>query len=253
MRLPLLDPRLRRLLDLLPDHMSRLIDVGTDHCYLPLHLLAAGRVEQILAIDCKIGPLEQGKQNVARFGFQDRVTFQLSDGLYETDLSAEDWIVIAGMGGLEIRDILSAASLVPGVHLLLQPMKSLPELRHFLMTNTFLIVDEQLATSKGRYFPILHVTVGTSNDSETARHSYQSNLEFEIATYVGSMLCNRENQDTVTQRLWPMYREKELQRAEQIAARGGPVVWRHVAEFYREEKNNENKIIYSIYEPHSSS
>ena len=182
MQLPKLNPRLARLIDFMPNYFERLVDVGADHCYLPLHLLAQGKTNQILAIECKEGPLEQGKRHARRFGFIDAFEFKLANGLRETDVLPTDWVVIAGMGGLEIRDILNEANLPAGVQLVLQPMKSTPELRKFLFENGFVICNEQLAWSKGYFYPLIHVAVDTAYTNSRRNNTSPTTFARELTS-----------------------------------------------------------------------
>ena len=88
---------------------SRLADIGTDHGYLPIALCQSGKIPSALACDINPLPLRSAEENIARFGLSKKIQTRLSDGLKEVSPDEADDVVIAGMGGELIRDILTAA------------------------------------------------------------------------------------------------------------------------------------------------
>ena len=88
---------------------SRLADIGTDHAYLPAALILDGTVPCAIAADLRKGPLENAEATVKNYGIAEKVQLRLSDGLKCVNSSEVDDIVIAGMGGILISEILEAA------------------------------------------------------------------------------------------------------------------------------------------------
>ncbi|MBQ4055241.1 MAG: SAM-dependent methyltransferase [Clostridia bacterium] len=126
---------------------SRVCDVGTDHAYLPIFLCKAGIAEKALATDINLGPCERAAENVRLHKCQDKIEVRQADGLdLAADFDPTD-IIICGMGGELIRDILLRSSLTrkEGVRLILQPMTKATALRKALYVNGFEIVGEALA------------------------------------------------------------------------------------------------------------
>ena len=62
---PVLQPRLRAIADLVPSG-CRLADIGTDHGYIPVDLLLAGRITCAIATDIGALPLEHARQTADR-------------------------------------------------------------------------------------------------------------------------------------------------------------------------------------------
>ena len=126
---------------------ARLCDVGTDHAYLPIFLYKAGRIERALASDINEGPCERARANVALHGCGDGIEVVCAAGLDAAADFAPTDVVIAGMGGEMIRDIINDSPLTreTGVRLILQPMTKAPALRDALTSQGFTIVDEALA------------------------------------------------------------------------------------------------------------
>ena len=72
--------RMKRLASLVSEG-AVLADVGTDHGYLPIYLLQAGRIRRAFALDIKEGPLLRAKEHIRAFGLEDYITVRRSDGV----------------------------------------------------------------------------------------------------------------------------------------------------------------------------
>ncbi len=153
-----LDPRLEAAASFVR-RGSVLADVGTDHAYLPVHLLTEGIARFALAADVNRGPLGRAKANAKKYGVADRMRFALADGLVgaEPERDGVTDIAVCGMGGELIARIVGASDYTkkPGVRLILQPMSSPAELRTFLAENGYRILDERLAESAGKIYACL--------------------------------------------------------------------------------------------------
>lgn len=123
-----------------------LIDVGTDHGYLPAALAINGYNGRLFASDINPMPLEKARETARKCGMGDRITFLLSDGLDACPPDEIDTIAMAGMGGELICTILDRAEwcLDEQYTLLLQPMTKVEVLRYWLVNNGFSLVEERL-------------------------------------------------------------------------------------------------------------
>lgn len=141
-----LSPRLRMVADMVPAG-ARLADVGTDHAYLPAALLLEKKIPAAVAADLRPGPLSRAKLTAEEYGLEKYISFCLCDGLKGISADQVDAVVIAGMGGETIRDILKAAPWTRerNVPLVLQPMSTMSELREWLASNGYAIQEERLA------------------------------------------------------------------------------------------------------------
>lgn len=133
------------------------IDVGTDHAYLPVYLVEAGIASRALATDINEGPLNNAKETVATHGLTDKVSTALANGLAGAEDFGADTVMICGMGGELIADILEAAPFIknPHVRLILQPMTFVDHLRRYLLQNGFHILDEALSTDNKKLYACL--------------------------------------------------------------------------------------------------
>ena len=165
-----LTPRLQMAADMVVrnERNGWLVDVGTDHAYLPAWLLQnhRGQFAYVIATDLRRGPLDRARQTAREAG-QD-IDFRLCDGLAAVDTREADLIVIAGMGGETIVHILKNAPWsdwrgdgpMEDKVLVLQPMSSFPDLRGWLQANGFSIEEERLAQEGETLYTALLVRAG---------------------------------------------------------------------------------------------
>ncbi|WP_409970137.1 class I SAM-dependent methyltransferase [Bengtsoniella intestinalis] len=156
-----LSPRLHLIADWVPQG-ARLVDVGTDHAYLPVWLLVHGKIDRAIASDLRKGPLERARQTGRIHGVEEKISFRLCGGLDATKVHEVDTVAIAGMGGETIAQILQAAPWTkePQMRLLLQPMSRSETLRQYLADNGYCITREQLVADRGVVYPVLEVMAG---------------------------------------------------------------------------------------------
>ena len=151
-----LSPRLAAIEQLMAPRAC-VADVGCDHGYLIAALVSRGKVQRGLACDLRTGPLSRARQTLEEQGLLDRVELVLTDGLTGLENRGVDGIVIAGMGGDLISEILAAAPWVkdPGIHLVLQPMSKPQVLREFLAREGFRVLREQALEDGGHHYTAL--------------------------------------------------------------------------------------------------
>lgn len=129
-------------------------DVGTDHAYVVAYLIENGITEKAIASDINKGPLENARQTLVECGIDDKVTLILSDGLKNIPENSCEDIVIAGMGGILISEILENAPWVKNsnIHIVAQPMTHAETLRKWLSDNGFEISREVASTDGKRLY-----------------------------------------------------------------------------------------------------
>ncbi|WP_241209327.1 tRNA (adenine(22)-N(1))-methyltransferase TrmK, partial [Streptococcus sp. DD11] len=102
-------------------------------------------------------------KNVAEHGLSQQIEVRLADGLAAFEAEDQiDTIVIAGMGGRLIADILDngRAKLGPVSRLILQPNNREDELRSWLSEQGFMLVAEELLEEAGKFYEILVAEAG---------------------------------------------------------------------------------------------
>lgn len=156
-----LSPRLQLLADWVPLG-SRIVDVGTDHAFLPVWLMLNGKISSAIASDLRSGPLARGTETAQEYGVADSVEMRLCAGLEGIKPTEADIVIIAGMGGENIAQILENAPwTADGAHtLILQPMSKMELLRQFLSEHGYEIVAEKLIMDRGTVYPVMKVQAG---------------------------------------------------------------------------------------------
>jgi len=124
-----LSPRLKKIAELIPQG-SVIADVGTDHAYIPVYCFQNNIIKKAIAMDVNPMPLKRAEQNLEKYGFLYESELRLSDGIEKLSVGEADVIVIAGMGGLLIRDIIDAGKdkITASTLMLIQPMIAPAEL-----------------------------------------------------------------------------------------------------------------------------
>ncbi len=148
---------------------SRLADIGTDHAYLPAALILNGTVKSAVAADLRKGPLENAEATVRSYSIADKVELRLSDGLHAVKPDEVDDIVIAGMGGILISEILQAAPWVKNenIQLILQPQSHDETLRKWLWENGFEITKESACFEDGKVYICMAAVYGAERKNHT--------------------------------------------------------------------------------------
>ena len=158
MKKPALDARLRAAAAYVRQD-AVFADVGTDHAYLPLFLLAEGRISRAVLSDINEGPLERAREHAAAYPYFASLSFHLTNGLCGLEGLGITDIAICGMGGELIAEILSAAPFVrdASVRLILQPMSRPAKLRAYLAAEGFEILSETYVSAAGKHYACMCV------------------------------------------------------------------------------------------------
>lgn len=153
--------RLLTIANLVPTN-SIVADIGTDHGYIPAYLIKNKIAKKVIGTDISKGSLEKIIEYVKVLGFEDKIDTRLGDGLEIIKPFEVDTVIIAGMGGLLIRDILKEHKDVTHsiINFILQPMIASKELREYLIDNNFEIVSEDLLKEDGKYYEIIYARTG---------------------------------------------------------------------------------------------
>lgn len=139
------------------------IDVGTDHAYLPIYLLKRGKCKSVIASDMRDGPVESAKRNVEKYGLKDKIDIRKGYGLDVLTKNEADVAVIAGMGGGTVQQILDSADkkVLTGLkRLILQPMNDEKILRQWLIINGWCLIDEDLILEGDQIYTVIVVDQG---------------------------------------------------------------------------------------------
>lgn len=149
-------------------------DIGTDHAYIPIELAKNGCIDYAAACDINEGPCAIARANIEKEGLSDIIKVRTGAGLSVIKPRETEEIIIAGMGGKLIRDILSAdIETAKAARLILQPMNSQSELRHFLIENGFKITCEDIECEGFKVYNVFTAEKGTQKP-------YKNEIDYHI-------------------------------------------------------------------------
>lgn len=140
-----------------------LLDVGSDHAYLPIELVERGQIESAIAGEVVEGPYQSAVKNVEAHGLKEKIQVRLANGLAAFEEADQvSVITIAGMGGRLIARILEEGldKLADVERLILQPNNREDDLRIWLQDHGFEIVAESILEEFGKFYEILVVEAG---------------------------------------------------------------------------------------------
>ena len=200
-KFPILSPRLAKIAHMIPNS-STFADIGTDHGYLPVYLCNTGKAQHAIACDIKQAPLNRAKDTISTYNATKAVETRLGGGLSPIEIDEADAVVIAGMGGLLIADILNEGlnKLGKVKTLILQPMSAVPELRLFLALNNWTTMSEAVVVEGEKIYNIFSVLppADTDKDTENIADTDICNPDFFIGKYL--MENKPENFDVYIQK-----------------------------------------------------
>ena len=134
-------------------------DVGTDHAHIPIELVQTGKLPFAIATDISLPSAKKGEKNIAENGLSDKIKTYCANGTLGVPLDGIGDIIIAGMGGELIAEIVFADERLksPELHFVLQPMTKQDELRVLLSENGYEIVKESCIPDGERIYFIMSV------------------------------------------------------------------------------------------------
>ncbi|MEF2902093.1 MAG: class I SAM-dependent methyltransferase [Terrisporobacter sp.] len=154
---------------------KRLADIGTDHGYIPVYLLNEGKINFAILADINKGPLENARSEVKRNKLEDKVDLRLGSGIEVLKKGEVDEVIIAGMGGILIGELLEANKEVAHSveKLILQPMQAQEELRRYLLNNGYEILNECLEKEDFRLYEIIEARYTGKNTTIDDEINYE--------------------------------------------------------------------------------
>ena len=222
-----LSPRLACVADFVSSG-GCICDVGCDHAYLPIHLLLSGRVRSAIAMDVRPGPLAIAAEHIAGVGLQDRIVTRLSDGLAALEPGEADCIVLAGMGGVLMRQILADdyRKACSAREWILQPQSDVTGVRSFLRESDFAIEAEELVWDRGKLYVVIRAVMRREQDGlkalvENRTPGLEKAEETGLQEKGFDALCDRFGPVLLSRRhpLLFTYLQKEENRLSQLCVR----------------------------------
>jgi tRNA (adenine22-N1)-methyltransferase len=142
-----------------------ILDVGTDHAYVPIELLRRNPQLKVIASDNKQGPLAHAKRHLEAAGLKDHVELRLGEGLAVLT-EPVDVIIMAGMGGSTIAQMVKAKTNLEAKRLICHPTQAPDAVRRLTKTLDYRVVDEIFGVDAGVPYTIIILEPGNAYYSE---------------------------------------------------------------------------------------
>jgi len=165
-------------------------DVGTDHGFLPLYLFANGICPKVIMTDLSGDSLnkaieafaEAQNHGITPLPSSDSISFRVGDGLKPIEHGEVDVVVIAGMGGVLMTQILGSdiSKTSTFKKIILQPRNGFGKLRYWLENSGFEIVSEALAPEGKFICEILVIKPPKTAVKLANLENYPDDIEFEM-------------------------------------------------------------------------
>ena len=142
---------------------SVVADIGADHGLLSIYLIENKIAKKVFAVENKIGPFSILEKNTKNYP---NISISLSDGISQIPEEV-DTVVIAGMGGILISDILkkNKEKLEHVQNIILDAHRDL-ELVRKTLTELGYQFEKEVLIKEGVYYHVMSVSKGQTNISD---------------------------------------------------------------------------------------
>ena len=150
-------------------------DLGTDHGYIPIWLMQNAACRDVILTDINSGPLEKARENISKYIPERAFDLRQGSGISVLRPGEADTVIIAGMGGILIRDILAdEPEKTKSISaFILQPRNHSDVLRKWIEETPWLsVTDESLAKEAGKLCEIIavkNISGGIEDENRTEK------------------------------------------------------------------------------------
>ena len=189
-----LDQRLTTIANLVD--YGKVADVGCDHGKLGYYLVSTDRASEVIATDISAPSLAKAKELAKENGVSDIMSARLGDGLGCVDSEEVDTVIIAGLGGDVIANILSRACEDGKTfeHFLLSPNTHPEKVRREIIASRHTIIYDDLLEVAGKVYTIIKTQKGESSlDEEQIKYGAFFKTNPNFATFAKKDIESLEN------------------------------------------------------------
>lgn len=168
-------------------------DIGTDHAYIPIWLCENGIAKNCIAGDVSKGSAQKAADNVKMHGLDAHISVRCGSGLeILTKFDAVDCIIISGMGGMLMLDILNGGDITKVKQLVLQPQKNISKVRRALHAFGFKIENEYIVYEENKYYNIINALRGSEDAYTDTEYLLGKKLLEQKAPLLKSFIAEEE-------------------------------------------------------------
>ncbi|WP_079530299.1 tRNA (adenine(22)-N(1))-methyltransferase [Halobacillus hunanensis] len=214
MKVTQLSARLAKVAEYLPEG-AWFADIGSDHAYLPCFVCLHDDNARAVAGEVNKGPYQSAVQEVCSHELTDRIDVRLGDGLKVLEADEVQQIVIAGMGGPLIRDILEQGKDKLGrvSRIIAQPNIDARTVRKWFYDNQFCLVQEAILEENGHIYEVLVAETG-----EPGKNYDDEILQKQM--WLGPFLVKENN--SVFKKKWQQEKNKKEKILQQMSGSKQP-------------------------------
>lgn len=175
-------------------------DIGSDHGYIPADLLKNDIAKKIIATDISAPSVQKAIDLMEKLNLSEKSDFRVGNGLEVLNVDEADTVIIAGMGGKLIFEILQNGyknkfkEKIPT--LVLQPVQQVGDLRYFLIKNDFDILDEHIFVDQGKVYQVM---ISRKINSEKTHSLYKIDLNNQVQIKYGTINIKKKSQVLISQ------------------------------------------------------
>lgn len=183
-----LSRRLRTVAEQIPAGTT-MADIGSDHAAIPCFTCRQEVTRWAIASEVAQGPYQRTCHQVQQSGLEECIDVRLGSGLEILDPNEVDVVIMAGMGGELIVDMLEAGQdLLIGIsRLVLQPNVARKTVRRWLLRHDWALVNEAIIEEYGKFYEVL---VAEPGDGQSP---YQGEGELELELEAGPLLIQQKS------------------------------------------------------------
>ncbi len=181
-----LSDRLQMIADLIEKGQT-VADIGTDHGFLPMFLWESKKSPKVILADISKGSLQKAIDNVYMQDYDEETIkksfdFRLGNGIQVLENGEVDTVVIAGMGGILMTEILGGniEKTKSIKKFILQPRNGQGKLRWWLLNNGFTILDEKLVREGKFICEIIFVEVDSDKNKGNPSKTEAEDIKYEL-------------------------------------------------------------------------
>lgn len=154
----MISDRLKYIIDSI-DYYEKVADIGTDHGYVSVELIKRNKASFVIASDISKPSLQKAINYIKLNNLENKIQTRCGDGIKILKKDEVDALVIAGMGGILISEIIKDSydekfeNKIPVF--ILQPVQQQKDLRYFLYNNNFNIFKEDIIIDMEKVYHVI--------------------------------------------------------------------------------------------------